>query len=108
MCKNKKDQAFFGPHCRIRKYVRQQRTKRQKLEEIDRFVSHEFNQARNKCLPIHDSDLRRISIKKAREMNLQNFVASPFWLLNFKRRHHITSRKVAKLATKITLKIGTK
>jgi hypothetical protein len=30
---------------RIRKYVRQQRTKRQRLEEIDRFVFREFNQA---------------------------------------------------------------
>jgi hypothetical protein len=29
-------------------------------------------------------------------MNLQSFVASPFWLTNFKRRHHITSRKVTK------------
>lgn len=85
---------------RIRKYVRQQGTKRQKLEELDRFVFHEFNQARNKCLPIHDRDLRRLAIKKAREMNLQNFVASSFWLLNFKRRHHITSRKVTKLVTK--------
>jgi hypothetical protein len=33
-------------------------------------------------------------------MNLINFVASSFWLLNFKRRHHITSRKVTKFVTK--------
>jgi hypothetical protein len=33
-------------------------------------------------------------------MNLQSFVASPFWLTNFKRRHHITSRKVTKLVVK--------
>jgi hypothetical protein len=85
---------------RIRKYVRCQGTQRQKLEELDNLVFHEFNQARNKYLPIHDRDLRRIAIKKAREMKLQNFVASSFWLLSFKRRHHITSRKVTKLVTK--------
>ena len=85
---------------RIRKYVRCQGTQRQKLEELDKFVFQEFNQARNKYLPIHDRGLRRIAIKKAREMKLQNFVASSFWLLSFKRRHHITSRKVTKLVTK--------
>jgi hypothetical protein len=85
---------------RIKKYVTQQGTKRQKLKQLDRFVLNEFNQARNKCLPIHDRDLRRFAVRKAREMNLLNFVASSSWIFNFKRRHHITSRKVTKFVTK--------
>ncbi len=69
------------------------------MEQLDCFVLNEFNQARSKCLPIHDRDLRRFAIRKVREMNLLNFVASSFWVLNFKR-HHITSRKVTKFVIK--------
>jgi len=68
---------------RIRKYVRQQGNRRQKLERLDQSVLNEFNEARMKCIPIHDQDLKRLTIRKAREMNLINFVASSFWLLNF-------------------------
>jgi hypothetical protein len=83
----------------IKKYVKQQGTKRQKLKQLDCFVLNEFNQARSKCLPIHDRDLRRFAIRKVREMNFLNFVASSFWVLNFKC-HHITSQKVTKFVIK--------
>jgi len=85
---------------RIRKYVRQEGTRRQKLERLDQSVFNEFKEARIKCLPVHDRDLQRLAIRKARDMKLTNFVASSFWVLNFKRRHHITSRKVTKFVTK--------
>ena len=63
---------------RIRKYVRQEGTRRQKLERLEQSVLNEFNEARIKCLPIHDRDLKGFAIRKAREMNLTNFVASSF------------------------------
>lgn len=85
---------------RIRKYVRQEGTRQQKLKQLDQLVLNEFIQARAECLPIHDQDLKRIAISKARKLSLINFVASSSWLLNFKHRHHITSRKVTKFVTK--------
>jgi hypothetical protein len=76
---------------RIRKYVKQLETKRQKLEKLDQLVFDKFNKIRNKSLPIHDQDLRRLAIGKAKQLNLENFKASTFWILNFKRRHQISS-----------------
>ena len=43
---------------RIRKYVRQEGTRRQKLERLEQSVLSEFNEARIKCLPIHGRDLK--------------------------------------------------
>lgn len=85
---------------RIKQYVNAQGTKTQKLQLVDNFVYTEFIRARGCCLPIHDSDLRRLAIRKARNLNLIGFMASSHWVLNFKRRHHISSRKVTKLVTK--------
>ena len=84
---------------RIKQYVKEQGTKFHKLQRVDEFVYAEFMRARRYSLPIHDADIRRLAIKKARETNLNDFVASHHWLLNFKRRHHISSRKITKLVT---------
>ena len=85
---------------RIKQYVKEQGTKFHKLKRVDEFFYAEFMRARKAYLPIHDSDVRRLAIKKAREVNLNDFVASHHWLINFKRRHHISSRKITKLVTK--------
>lgn len=85
---------------RIKQYVKEQGTKFDKFQRIDEFVYTEFMRARKAYLPIHDSDVRRLAIKKAREINLNDFVASHHWLINFKSRHHISSRKITKLVTK--------
>lgn len=85
---------------RMKQYVNAQGTKTQKLQLVDDFVYTEFIHARECCLPIHDSDLRRLAIKKAQDLNIVGFTASHHWILNFKRRHHISSRKVTKLVTK--------
>ena len=77
--------------------------KKQKLQRVDDFVYVEFIRARECCLPIHDSDLIRLALKKAQELNIFGFTTSHHWLLNFKSRHHISSRKVTKLATKNNL-----
>ena len=44
--------------------------------------------------------MRRWGLQKARELNLNNFEASERWLLSFKHRHRISSRKVTQLVTK--------
>ena len=85
---------------RIKQYVNAQGTKKQKLQRVDDFVYMEFIRARECCLPIYDSNLRRLALKKAQELNISGFTASYRWLLNFKSRHHISSRKITKLVTK--------
>lgn len=44
---------------------------------------------------MHDRNLTRWGAEKARELQL-NFRASHHWLLNFKRRHNIVSRKITR------------
>lgn len=85
---------------RIRKYVRQFGTKQQKLEKIDQYVFDRFTKIRSSFLPVHDQDLRRLAITKAKQLLLNNFKGSTYWILNFKRRHQISSRKVTKIITK--------
>ncbi|CAF2029929.1 unnamed protein product [Rotaria magnacalcarata] len=81
---------------RMKRYVDSQGTKIQKLRCIDEFVYAEFIRARESSLPVHDSDVRRLTFKKARTLNLNGFTASHHWILDFKHRHHISSRKITK------------
>ena len=85
---------------RIKQYVNAEGTKLQKFQQIDKFDYSEFARMRESCLPIHDFDVRRLAIKKARSLNLTGFMASHHWLSDFKHRHHISSRKITKLVTK--------
>ena len=54
----------------------------------------------NNVLSIHDIDLKRFVLKKARGVGDDTFVASDHWLHNFKQRHGIYSRKITKWVTK--------
>ena len=44
--------------------------------------------------------MRRWDLQKARELNLNSFETAERWLLSFKHRHRISSRKVTQLVTK--------
>ncbi|CAF3058441.1 unnamed protein product [Rotaria sp. Silwood2] len=85
---------------RFRKYIEAGGTKKQKIDDIDTYVYHQFENARHRLLAVHDIDLRRWGLQKARELNLNSFEASEKWLLSFKHRHRISSRKVTQLITK--------
>jgi len=85
---------------RIRQYVKDQGTKFHKLQRIDEFVYAELIRARESYIPVHDFDIKRLAIAKAREINLNGFTASHHWILNFKHLHHISSRKITKLVTR--------
>ena len=67
---------------------------------IDQFVFDRFIKIRNNVLPVHDQGLRRLAIAKAKQLMLDNFKGPTFWILNFKLRHQISSRKVTKIITK--------
>ncbi|CAF2053469.1 unnamed protein product [Rotaria magnacalcarata] len=85
---------------RFRKYIAAGGTRKQKLDDVDIFVYEQFENARYKLLSVHDIDLRRWGLKKARELNLNDFDASSKWLLAFKDRHRISRRKITQLVTK--------
>ena len=43
---------------------------------MDDYVYGEFIRIRSRYLPIHDSDLRRLALKKANELSIDGFTAS--------------------------------
>ena len=83
---------------RFRKYLAENGTKIHKLQEISKHVFSEFKRARDNFLIVHDQDLQRWAKNKARELDFQ-FQASDSWLLHFKRRNGIVSRKVTKIVS---------
>ncbi|CAF3875692.1 unnamed protein product [Rotaria sp. Silwood1] len=91
------DQNYIS---RFRKYLSQQGTKRQKTQNIDQIVYKKFLNAREQFLPMHDIDIQRWALQAAKEMNLDEFQASHFWLATFKNRHGICSRKITNIVTK--------
>jgi hypothetical protein len=91
------DQVYIS---RFRRYLAQNGTKRQKTQNVDNVVYQKFLNAREQYLPIHDLDIQRWALQAAKEMNLDNFLASDSWLLKFKSRHGICSRKVTNVVTK--------
>jgi len=45
---------------------------------------------------IHGLDLRRWALEAKKEINFLHFKAGATWILNFKRKHGIVSRKITK------------
>ena len=85
---------------RFRHYLATNAIKTQNLDTIDAFVYDCFEKARQKRLPVHDIDLTRWTLRKAKEISLNDFLASEHWLRSFKYNHKICSRKITKFVTK--------
>ena len=83
---------------RFRKYVEQEGTKKQKVDSVDDFVYDKFECARDLFCPVHDIDLKRWAYQQARPMSFNEFTVSDTWLLNFKRKYDICSRKITKVS----------
>ena len=91
------DQAYIS---RFRKYVGQHGTKREKTQNVNEVVVKKIVNAREHFLPIHDLDIQRWALKAAKEMKLENFRASDFWLLNLKHKYNLCSRKITNFVSK--------
>lgn len=83
---------------RFRAYIEKGGTRTQKWENVNNYVYHKFEQARESYLPVHDLDLRRWGLEKAKQELFHDFIASEKWLFNFKTQHNICSRKVTKVS----------
>ena len=80
----------------FRKYMASRGTKRHKINQIDAFVYESFENSRGKLLLVHDIDLGWWGLRKAKEIFLNDFVASEKWLFNFTHQYNICSRKITK------------
>jgi hypothetical protein len=89
-----------GYVARFRHYLEHGGTKRQKIYDIDHEVFKKFESARERCLPVHEIDIQRWSLKLARELKLEDFHASRHWLFNWKSRYSIVGRKITNIVTK--------
>jgi len=71
-------------------------THREKLLYISEYVLEKFRNANDENKIIHDLDLRRWALEAKEEINFLHFKAGATWILNFKRKHGIVSRKITK------------
>ena len=85
---------------RFRNYIPHQGTKRQKINNVDEYVYKKFLNAREKFLPVHDIDVCRWGLQAAKQYKVENFRALSFWLLRFKTRHSIYSRRITNIGTR--------
>jgi hypothetical protein len=85
---------------RFRTYVEGHGSKRQKTENVDEIVYKKFVEARELSLPVHDLDIQRWALQAAHETQLESFLASDHWLLNFKVHYGLVSRKITNIVTR--------
>ncbi len=84
---------------RFEKQIQNYGTRKDKLKIIWDHILDEFKNAMQKKLPVHDNDIRRWAISKARTLEFNSFTASKFWLWKFKSTNRIRSRKINKFVT---------
>ena len=87
---------------RFRNHLLNFGSRTEKLELIKKFVFKKFISSCQAFLPVHDIDLRKWAIQKSIVLNMENFVASHYWLHHFKFEYGIVSRNVTKLVSNIS------
>ena len=70
------------------------------MDIVEHLVYNKFQQASANAPPMHDSDIEWWALERAKERSLENFTASKHWLIDFKNRHQIASRRITKFVTK--------
>lgn len=87
---------------RMRKYVENGGTNFHKWFNVSTKLFSKFKNSREQFLPVHDIDLKRWALEFGREegLSLDEFQASDSWILNFKNKYRISSRKVTKFVTR--------
>ena len=80
--------------------LRDDRSRRLKLVELKSKLWQQFETARDKYLALCDFDLARWALDIAKQVGLDNFVASPAFISEFKKDYNISSRAITKIVTK--------
>lgn len=79
---------------RFRTYLQNMGTAQEKYRIISAYTWNKFLECRARKKAIHDIDIRRWALEKARELQLTHFKASTWWLTEFKKKNKIVSRRV--------------
>ena len=66
----------------------------EKMAVVNAAVVQMFKDCRLQMLPVHDMDLQKWALQKAKEVSYSQFKASRKWLLKFKRQNGIRLWKV--------------
>lgn len=70
-----------------------------KILQIVNKVRFQFIQAKSDSHIVHDSDLRKWALESNKEIQLENFKASKWWIRQFKIANSIVSRKITKFVS---------
>ena len=84
---------------RFREYKERMGTWRDRLIQVAKYCKESFEFARANLFAVHDDDIRKWALHKARELQLTRFTASPRWVQNFKSSYRVSSRRVTKHTT---------
>jgi len=79
---------------RCKKIIEQQGSFREKVLSVTRCCWQQFSKARSEGVPIHDEDIRRWALFQANQIGFVGFKATITWVQTFKRKFHISSRKI--------------
>ena len=82
----------------FRTYIEENGTKKQKIDSVEDFVYDKLEGARKLLRPDHDIDLKRSAQQQVRSTFFHEFAASDTWILAFKLKYNIRSRKVTKVS----------
>lgn len=89
---------------RWKKYVEQGGTTQSKVQKIKEYMWSQFRHHRTQLkVTIHDRDLALWAMDKAFEVGIPNFKASSHFIVDFKNKYKITSRRITHLVTKRNL-----
>lgn len=72
---------------------------KEKFNRITMHVTETFKQRRQEGRCVHDADIKMWAKAKAIELNFRSFHASDSWVLRWKRKNNIVSRKVKSFIT---------
>ena len=85
---------------RYKKQIKKRGTLQDKYKKIWNYTLLKFRNASSNKITIHDIDLRRFALEKAKDIGLMRFKACDSWILKFKSVNRIVSRKITKFITK--------
>lgn len=91
---------IFDSLFRVRKLREKGGSFYSKFHHLDEMVVNEFVLWKSLRMIVHDIDIADCAFKLATELGIPNFKASRSWVLRFKKKHRIVSRKITTYLTK--------
>ena len=102
----KRYKSFKNDSKKLRRLIDQHKTAGSrdfKLLQVKNIFYEQFKDRRDRLISVHDWDLKKWALEAAKQVSLDNFKAERGFILNFKKSHRITSRRITKFVTEKTL-----